>query len=69
MQATSDKFEIFELIGVQNNSGWYMSVNSTGDDSGIEFDITSSGQVQYTSPDVSGYVSLTFKFRSETTGV
>jgi hypothetical protein len=69
VQGTADKFELFELVGIQNNTGWYMSINSTGDDSGIEFDITNAGQITYTSPNITGYVSLTFKFKSETTSV
>lgn len=69
VQATIDKFENIELNGIQNNSDWAMSITSTGDISGIEFNITSAGQVQYTSPSFDGFSSLTFKFRSWVTGV
>jgi len=35
-----------------------------GDDTGIEFYITTGGQLQYTTPNISGFVSCTFKARA-----
>lgn len=69
IDATSDLFEQFTLEGIQKSSGWEMSSSSLGDNSGVEFSITSGGQVQYTSTDVSGFVSNTIKFRAVTTTV
>jgi hypothetical protein len=69
IDATGDLFEVFELFGIQKGSDWDMSVMSTGDDSNVEFTITSAGQVQYTSGNESGFVSNTIKFRADTTSV
>jgi hypothetical protein len=69
IDATSDRFETFHLLGVNKGSGFDMSVTSVGDDSGVVFSITPSGQVQYTSTDVAGFVSNTVKFRARTTSV
>lgn len=69
IDATSDLFEQFTLEGIQKSSSWEMSSSSLGDNSGVEFSITSAGQVQYTSSNVSGFVSNTIKFRAVTTTV
>lgn len=69
VDATSDLFEVFEISGVQKGSEWDISVSSTGDDTGLNFSITSVGQVQYTSPNYSGFVSGVIKFRALTTSV
>jgi hypothetical protein len=69
ISATSNLFESFELLGVQRGSDWAMSVESVGDASGISFSITTAGQVQYTSSNVSGFVSNTMKFRAIVTSV
>lgn len=69
IDATSDLFETFDLQGVQKGSSWDLSVQSTGDESGIEFSITTAGQIQYTSSNVSGFVSNTIKFRAVTTSL
>jgi hypothetical protein len=69
IDATSDLFETFELIGVQKTAGFEMAVSAVGDDSGVVFTITSGGQVQYTSSNISGFVANTIKFRAIVTGV
>lgn len=69
IDATSDLFEVFHLLGVQKGASWDMSVDSTGDTSGIAFSITSAGQIQYTSTNEAGFVSNTMKFRAATTSV
>lgn len=69
IDATSDLFETFELIGVNKGSSFDMAVSSVGDDSGLVFSITAAGQVQYTSTDIAGFVSNTVKFRATTTTV
>lgn len=65
--ATSDLFEVYELLGIQNNTGWSLTASSLGDTSGIVFSINSSGQVQYTSTNVAGWTSTTMKFKADTT--
>lgn len=69
VDADEDLYEVFTLEGVQKASGWDMSVTATGDESGVVFDITGAGQVQYTSSDYAGYNSLTIKFRAITLSV
>lgn len=69
IDADSDLFENFEINGIQKASSWEISVESTGDVSGVLFDITSAGQVQYTSENKTGFVSGTMKFRATVTGV
>jgi len=69
IDATSDLFEQFELQGIQKGSQWDMSISSVGDSSGITFSITTGGQVQYTSTNVTGFSSNTVKFRAWTTSV
>lgn len=69
INATSSLYEQFKLNGIQRGSDWKMDVSSVGDNSGIVFSITSAGQIQYTSTNVSGFVSNTMKFRAQTTSV
>jgi len=69
IDADSDLFEAFELLGIQNSTGWSMSASSVGDVSGIVFSITSSGQVQYTSQNKTGWTSTKMKFRANVTTI
>lgn len=69
LDATADLFETFELNGVQRGADWSMSQESTGDTSGVLFSITSGGQVQYTSANSAGFVSLAMRFRATTTSL
>lgn len=69
VDATTDLFAIYELEGIQRGSSWSMSSSYTGDNTSIVFSITSSGQVQYTSPSYEGFVSLTMKFRAITVNI
>jgi hypothetical protein len=61
--ATANLYSQIEIKGVQHGSGWYFVVDSIGDDTLIVLSITSTGQIQYTSPSYTGYTSLTFKFK------
>jgi len=63
----ADGYEVFTLHGIQKAASWEMSAESTGDDTGVLFSITSAGQVQYTSTDAAA--GGTLKFRAETTSV
>ena len=67
VDATSDLFEVFELMGVQKGADWSLSIASTGDDSQFAFTITTAGQIQYTSATYAGFVSAAIKFRATTT--
>lgn len=63
--ASTNIYETFELIGTQRAADWTLSQKSDGDDTVIEFTITTSGQVQYTSSTYAGFSSLTMKFKAE----
>ncbi len=69
IDATTDLFESFEIMGVQKASSWEISVSSVGDTSGVSFTITNAGQIQYTSTNEAGFVSSTIKFRAITTTI
>lgn len=69
IEADTDLYESFDIHGIQKASGWDISVMATGDDSGVNFDITSTGQIQYTSDNYVGFQSLTMKFRAITTSI
>lgn len=69
VDATSDLFESYELLGIQKASSWDMSVESIGDDSLVVFSITSSGQIQYTSANYAGFSTLKIAFRAIVTQV
>jgi hypothetical protein len=69
IDASSDLYEVFKLYGIQRGADWQMSVESTGDNSLVNFTITSSGQVQYTSGNYAGFVAGLIKFRAIVTSV
>lgn len=69
VSATSSLFEQFKLNGIYNGTSWYFSQSSVGDSSLVTFTITNAGQIQYTSGNYSGFVSLTMKFRAQVTTV
>jgi hypothetical protein len=54
IDATSDIYENFTLSGNKTNNGWNLYVSSFGDTSGVNFSITSGGQLQYTSTNADG---------------
>jgi len=60
-------YEVYTLTGVQKASSWDMSVEAVGDDTGMTFDITAAGQVQYTSTSTGNAPSV--RFRADTTSV
>jgi hypothetical protein len=62
--ATTDMYVNFHIRGVNKNNSWEIVKTYVGDDTGIEFNITNYGQVQYTSQNYIGFTSLTFKFRA-----
>jgi len=58
-------YEKFDIEGIQKAGSWDISVEAVGDDSGIEFDITAAGQMQYTSSNLTS--GGTLRFRAITT--
>lgn len=69
VDATADLYEAYELLAVYKNGSWDLAISSTGDDSLVAFTITNAGQVQYTSPNYAGFVSLSVEFRATVTHI
>jgi len=67
--ADSNLYEEFEIKGIQRGSDWVVTVSSSGDDTNIDFNINTSGQVLYTSPAYAGFNSMDVNFRAKVTGV
>jgi hypothetical protein len=60
----------YEIKAIQNNNQWCMQNTFIGDkDIGIQFYITHSGQIVYTSTNIINWVSTIIKFRARTTSV
>lgn len=64
ISATSNIYAAYDLVGIQNGSGWYLSQSSVGDDQLMLFSITSGGQVQYSKQTTPGFNSSLFHFRA-----
>ena len=62
ISATSSLYEAFTLNGAYTSTGWVMTSTGRGDVSGVAFTITTGGQVQYTSTNVSGWTNSAFRF-------
>ena len=61
--ATTNLYEHFTINGSYSSTGWILTSTSRGDISGIIFSIDSStGQVKYTSTNISGWSSSTIRF-------
>lgn len=69
VDATANLYETFKLYGIQRDSDWLLSVESTGDDSLVTFSIDATGQILYSSGSYTGFSALTLKFRAETLSV
>ncbi len=63
IDATADRFETFNIQGVDSGANWDISIDSTGD-SGVLFSITPAGQLQYTNEDYAGFNLGTFTFKA-----
>lgn len=53
------------ILANYDGTNWKLSVESVGD-TGIDFVITSSGVVQYTSTNLSGHISSIIRFKAKT---
>lgn len=69
IDATTDLYEELEINGVQKGADWDISIRSTGDDSLVDIDITTTGQLNYTTGTYAGFVSGEIAFRAITTSV
>ena len=57
-----------ELKAVNNGTNWVLSTSFIGGITGIKFYIV-SGQIRYTSPNTTNFVSLLFKFKATTLSI
>lgn len=62
--ASNNLYTNFHLRGVNKSGNWEIIKTYVGDDTGIEFSITSSGQLQYTTPNYNGFTSGVFRWRA-----
>lgn len=70
LDATTDQYTSFDLMGIQKGASWEMSEVYTGDTiSGFSFNITSLGQVRVSIGNIAGFSSAVIKFRATTTSV
>jgi hypothetical protein len=60
---------LYELKGLRKRTGWILNSTFIGDNVGINFSITSLGQVQYTSQNISDWIETQMKFRAITTSM
>ena len=64
----SDELDaLYEIRGLKKRNGWIIDCKYIGDDIGINFSIKSNGQIQYTSTNITEWLSTTIKFRALTT--
>jgi hypothetical protein len=64
LTASTNLYTNFHLRGVNKGSSWEMVKTYVGDDTGIEFNITTGGQLQYKTQNYPGFTSLVFKLRA-----
>lgn len=69
IDATADLYEQIKIFAIQRASDWIISEIRVGDNSGVEFSMTASGQLQYTTLNYAGFSSGTLKARAITTSV
>jgi hypothetical protein len=63
----SNKYAYYNLKGIQKGSNWVINSSYVGDVTGYTFSINNSGQIQYTSTSIAGWISATVHFRALTT--
>lgn len=70
VDASTDLVEFTKISAVRQTGGeWLTAISAVGDSPAMVFTVTNAGQVQYTSDNYAGFVSLTFKFRATTLSV
>jgi hypothetical protein len=69
IDATADLFESGKLMIIQRGADWVVTQTGNGDNSQLLFDVNASGQLQYTSGNIAGFVSGALKCRALVTSV
>lgn len=67
IDASPNLHEIFTLDIIQRNGTFDYSQSSVGDESNVDFSVTSGGQIRYTSGNESGYSSSVFNYQVQVT--
>jgi len=62
---TSTVTQSGDMVGNYDGSTFYLAIKSIGD-TGIEFEITNAGQVQYKSSNLANHTSTTIRFKAKT---
>lgn len=66
ISATANVYQTFFIEGIQRGSDWVITYDGTGDNTNVSFNITTSGQIQYSKPTTSGHTNTQFRFRAIT---
>jgi hypothetical protein len=69
INATASLFESKELLATFDGTSWGMTAWGQGQDSGVELDITSLGQITYTSSNYPGFTSGKLKLKITTLSI
>lgn len=68
VKTIDDQFDtLYELRGIRKKNGWVMNSAFIGDTQDFNISVTTSGQIQYTSPDIPDWISTVVKFKAMTT--
>lgn len=67
--SVSEFVEIIDLKCYKKSNNWYLNTSSVGDTTNIILSITNIGQIQYTLPHYSNWISTTIKYRGITTTI
>jgi hypothetical protein len=62
-------YAYYNIKGVQKNGNWVLNSSFVGDITGFTFSINGSGQIQYTSTNITNFTSSYVNFRALTTSV
>ena len=62
--ASNNLYCNFHIRGINKGTSWEIVKSYVGDDMGIEFNITTNGQIQYTTPNYTNFSQLVFKARA-----
>ncbi len=65
-RGTDGFYEEYEVHGINNGSDFTISIESVGDDSGVELSITAAGQMQYTSSNLTAGGVISFRAKTNT---
>lgn len=70
VDATANTEEYLHIRGMWNGTNWDLTIDSIGD-SGVSFDMTNAGQLQYTAPSFTGFNTgrISFKYNVMIRGI